>query len=135
MGESAGLELVAHAGSEEEEEYLGIPGLLEPDQVQMLLQKRQTRQIQRSKAKPAEEADLIELPAEQRPVVTHKQLQELRKELNGLVGAWHHRTNQPHGTIHNELRRVCGGPLTAQATAGQLQARIKKIQEWATRIS
>ena len=125
----------AHAGSEEEEEYLGIPGLLEPDQVQILLQKRQTRQIQRSKARPAEEADLIELPAEKRPVVTHKQLQELRKELNGLVGAWHHRTNQPHGTIHNELRRVCGGPLTAQATAGQLQARIKKIQEWATRVS
>jgi superfamily II DNA or RNA helicase len=125
----------AHAGSEEEEEYLGIPGLLEPDQVQMLLQRRQTRQIQRSKAKPAEEADLIELPADKRPVVTHKQLQELRKELNGLVGAWHHRTNQPHGTIHNELRRVCGGPLTAQATAGQLQARIKKIQEWATRVS
>jgi superfamily II DNA or RNA helicase len=125
----------AHAGSEEEEEYLGIPGLLEPDQVQMLLQKRQTRQIQRSKARPAEEADLIELPAEKRPVVTHKQLQELRKELNGLVGAWHHRTNQPHGTIHNELRRVCGGPLTAQATAGQLQARIKKIQEWATKVS
>ncbi|MFC1413375.1 DEAD/DEAH box helicase [Streptacidiphilus sp. N1-12] len=125
----------AHAGSEEEEEYLGIPGLLEPDQVQILLQKRQTRQIQRSKAKPAEQADLIELPAEKRPVVTHKQLQELRKELNGLVGAWHHRTNQPHGTIHNELRRVCGGPLTAQATAGQLQARIKKIQEWATTIT
>ncbi|MFC1399708.1 MULTISPECIES: DEAD/DEAH box helicase [Streptacidiphilus] len=125
----------AHAGSEEEEEYLGIPGLLEPDQVQILLQKRQTRQIQRSKAKPAEEADLIELPAEKRPVVTHKQLQELRKELNGLVGAWHHRTGQPHGTIHNELRRVCGGPLTAQATAGQLQARIKKIQEWATKIT
>ncbi|TDU06382.1 superfamily II DNA or RNA helicase [Streptomyces sp. 846.5] len=125
----------AHAGSEEEEEYLGIPGLLEPDQVQILLQKRQTRQIQRSKAKPAEEADLIELPAEKRPVVTHKQLQELRKELNGLVGAWHHRTGQPHGTIHNELRRVCGGPLTAQATAGQLQARIRKIQEWATKIT
>ncbi|MEY9837614.1 DEAD/DEAH box helicase [Streptacidiphilus sp. EB103A] len=125
----------AHAGSEEEEEYLGIPGLLEPDQVQILLQKRQTRQIQRSKARPAEEADLIELPAEKRPVVTHKQLQELRKELNGLVGAWHHRTGQPHGTIHNELRRVCGGPLTAQATAGQLQARIRKIQEWATKIT
>ena len=125
----------AHAGSEEEEEYLGIPGLLEPDQVQMLLQKRQTRQIQRSKAKPAEQADLIELPADKRPVVTHKQLQELRKELNGLVGAWHHRTGQPHGTIHNELRRVCGGPLTAQATAGQLQTRIKKIQEWATTIT
>jgi superfamily II DNA or RNA helicase len=124
----------AHAGSEEEEDYLGIPGLLEPDQVQLLLQRRQHRQIQRSRSKPAEEADLLELPAEKRPVVTHQQLGELRKELNGLVGAWHHRTGQPHGTIHNELRRVCGGPLTAACTAGQLQARIAKIREWATRI-
>ncbi|MFJ1705752.1 DEAD/DEAH box helicase [Kitasatospora sp. NPDC088346] len=122
----------AHPGSEEEEDYLGIPGLLEPDQVQMLLQKRQHRQIQRSKAKPAEEADLIELPAEQRPVVTHQELRELRKELNALVAAWHHRTSQPHGTVHNELRRQCGGPLTAQATANQLKARIAKIREWAT---
>ncbi|MCD0485104.1 DEAD/DEAH box helicase [Streptacidiphilus sp. ASG 303] len=122
----------AHPGSEEEEEYLGIPGLLEPDQVQMLLQKRQHRQIQRSKAKPAEEADLLEVPAENRPVVTHQELRELRKELNTLVAAWHHRTGQPHGTIHNELRRVCGGPLTAQATAGQLKGRIAKIREWAS---
>ncbi|WP_042434314.1 DEAD/DEAH box helicase [Streptacidiphilus anmyonensis] len=124
----------AHAGSEEESDYLGIPGLLEPDQVRLLLHRRQSRQIQRSKTKPAEEADLLEMEAEKRPVVTHQQLQELRKELNGLVGAWHHRTGQPHGTIHNELRRVCGGPLTAQATAHQLQARIGKIREWATRI-
>ncbi|AUG77487.1 hypothetical protein CFP65_2666 [Kitasatospora sp. MMS16-BH015] len=121
----------AHPGSEEEEEYLGIPGLLEPDQVQMLLQKRQTKQIQRSKSKPAEEADLLELPAEQRPVVTHQELRDLRKELNSLVAAWHHRTNQPHGTVHNELRRQCGGPLTAQATANQLKARIARIREWA----
>ncbi|WP_327067147.1 DEAD/DEAH box helicase [Kitasatospora sp. NBC_01250] len=121
----------AHPGSEEEEEYLGIPGLLEPDQVHLLLQKRQSRQIQRSKSKPADEADLLELPAEQRPVVTHQELRDLRKELNGLVAAWHHRTNQPHGTIHNELRRQCGGPLTAQATANQLKARIAMVRKWA----
>jgi superfamily II DNA or RNA helicase len=125
----------AHPGSEEEDDYLGIPGLLEPDQVQMLLQKRQTRQIQRSKTKPAEQADLLELPAEQRPVVTHQELRDLRKELNSLVAAWHHRTNQPHGTVHNELRRQCGGPLTAQATANQLKARIARIREWANTTS
>ena len=66
-------------------------------------------------------------------MVTHQELLELRKELNGLVAAWHHQTGQPHGTIHNELRRVCGGPLTAQAT-GQLKERIKKVKEWATRM-
>ncbi|WP_051941537.1 DEAD/DEAH box helicase [Phaeacidiphilus oryzae] len=131
--EGAEFGMQAHVGSEEEEEYLGIPGLLEPDQVQMLLQKRQHRQIQKSKSRPAEEADLIEKPAEERPIVTHQQLRELRKELNTLVGAWHHRTGQPHGTIHNELRRECGGPLTAQASAAQLNARIARIREWATR--
>ena len=123
----------AHPGSEEEQDYLGIPGLLEPDQVQLLLQKRQARQIAHSRRKPDHEADLLELPAERRPVVTHQQLLDLRKQLNTLVAAWHHRTGRPHGVIHNELRQVCGGPLIAQATAGQLQDRINKIQEWATR--
>lgn len=125
----------AHPGSEEEQDYLGIPGLLEPDQVQMLLQKRQARQIAHSRRKPDSEADLLEVPAERRPVITHKQLLEMRKQLNTLVAAWHHRTGKPHGVIHNELRRVCGGPPSAEATAGQLQERINKIQQWATRMA
>ncbi|MDX6352054.1 MAG: hypothetical protein QOF84_6844 [Streptomyces sp.] len=124
----------AHPGSEEEQDYLGIPGLLEPDQVQMLLQKRQARQIAHSRKKPDAEADLIELPAERRPIVTHKQLLGLRKQLNTLVAAYNHQSGKPHGVIHNELRRVCGGPPSAEATAGQLEERIKKVQEWATRM-
>ncbi|MEV6307712.1 DEAD/DEAH box helicase [Streptomyces sp. NPDC051840] len=124
----------AHPGSEEEQDYLGIPGLLEPDQVQLLLQKRQTRQIAHSRQKPAEEADLLEKPAEGRPVVTHKKLLELRKQLNTMVSAYTHQSGKPHGVIHNELRRVCGGPPSAEATAGQIQERIKKVQEWATRM-
>lgn len=125
----------AHPGSEEEQDYLGIPGLLEPDQVQLLLQKRQTRQIAHSRQKPAEEADLLEKPAEARPVVTHKQLLGLRKSLNTMVSAYTHQSGKPHGVIHTELRRVCGGPPSAEATAGQIQDRIKKVQEWATRMT
>lgn len=124
----------AHPGSEEEQDYLGIPGLLEPDQVQLLLQKRQTRQIAHSRQKPAAEADLLEKAADQRPVVTHKKLLELRKQLNTMVSAYTHQSGKPHGVIHNELRRVCGGPPSAEATAGQIQDRIKKVQEWATRM-
>lgn len=100
----------AHPGSEEEQDYLGIPGLLEPDQVQMLLQKRQARQIAHSRKKPDSEADLLELPADRRPVVSHKELLELRKQLNTMVGAYVHQSGKPHGVIHTELRRVCGGP-------------------------
>ncbi|MFE2018658.1 DEAD/DEAH box helicase [Streptomyces sp. NPDC059499] len=124
----------AHPGSEEEQDYLGIPGLLEPDQVQLLLQKRQTRQIAHSRQKPASEADLLEKAAENRPVVTHKKLLELRKQLNTMVSAYTHQSGKPHGVIHTELRRVCGGPPSAEATAGQIQDRIKKVQEWATRM-
>jgi superfamily II DNA or RNA helicase len=124
----------AHPGSEEEQDYLGIPGLLEPDQVQMLLQRRQARQIAHSRRRPDAEADLVELPAERRPVVTHKELMELRKRLNTMVSAYTHQSGKPHGVIHNELRRACGGPPSAEATAGQLNQRIQKIQEWAARM-
>ncbi|CAM5290656.1 hypothetical protein STANM309S_01128 [Streptomyces tanashiensis] len=46
---SAEFGMQAHPGSAEEQDYLGIPGLLEPDQVQLLLQKRQARQIAHSR--------------------------------------------------------------------------------------
>ncbi len=134
MYDGAEFGMQAHPGSEEEQDYLGIPGLLEPDQVQMLLQRRQARQIAHSRRKPDAEADLVELPAERRPVVTHKELMELRRELNSLVGAYAHQSGKPHGAIHTELRRTCGGPPSAEATAGQLRQRVAKVREWATRM-
>jgi hypothetical protein len=63
--------------------------------------------------------------------VSREQIAALRKELNGLVGAWSHRTGQPHGVIHNELRSSCGGPALPQASAEQIKARIDKIRQWA----
>ncbi|MBN3930289.1 DEAD/DEAH box helicase [Streptomyces verrucosisporus] len=134
MYDGAEFGMQAHPGSEEEQDYLGIPGLLEPDQVQLLLQKRQARQIAHSRRKPDAEADLLETPAEKRPVVTHKEMLEMRRQLNSLVGAYSHQSGKPHGVVHTELRRVCGGPPTAEATAGQLQQRIAKVREWATRM-
>jgi hypothetical protein len=111
----------AAVGSAEEEDYLGLPGLLEPEQVTTLLQQRQAAQVAARRR------------AEGEPAPTYRSLRELRKELNGMVGAWHHRTGQPHGSIHAELRRVCGGPPSAAATAEQLQARIGQVRAWALR--
>ena len=118
--------LTAASGSQEEADYLGIPGLLEPEHVRALLQKRQTRQLSRRRGAAAGAQ-----PAEQRPVVSHQQLLELRRELNTLVGAWHHRTGRPHGVIHADLRRSCGGPPTAQASAAELRERIALVRKWA----
>ncbi|WP_329956214.1 DEAD/DEAH box helicase [Catenulispora pinistramenti] len=124
--------LPADPGSREEAEYLGLPGLLEPEHIKVLLAKRQQMHLSsaRKKALLRSQAEAI-VGAEERPVMTRKQLLELRKELQGLVGAWHHKTGKPHGTIHGELRRTCGGPAVAQATATQLQKRIDMVRRWA----
>ncbi|GFG52736.1 hypothetical protein CQY20_01790 [Mycolicibacterium agri] len=106
------------AGSEEEADYLGIPGLLDPEQMRDLLRRRQEEQINKRTASG-------EVP---RPS-THSQLRELRRELNTLVSVAHHRTGKPHGWIHNELRRICGGPPIAAATTEQLKARIEAVRQ------
>jgi superfamily II DNA or RNA helicase len=132
------------AGSLEEEDYLGLPGLLEPDQVAVLLRKRQSDQLSarsaaavssvgESAAGAAVAGSPGGSPAGDSAVstVSREGLASLRKELNGLVGAWSHRTGQPHGVIHAELRNACGGPAIPQASAEQIQARIAKIRQWA----
>jgi hypothetical protein len=117
----------ALAGTAEEQEYLGLPGLLEPDQVRALLRQRQERQL----ASPDRSATQQEPSARTRPELSvAERLAELRKELNALVAVYHHRTAKPHGKIHGELRRVCGGPPTAMASIEQLEERIATLRSW-----
>src|SRR5690606_32022021 len=49
--------LHAEVGSEDEQDYLGLPGLLEPDQVHALLSERQTKQSRRTGAGSAPAGD------------------------------------------------------------------------------
>ncbi|WP_197373445.1 DEAD/DEAH box helicase [Mycolicibacterium baixiangningiae] len=105
------------AGSDEEADYLGIPGLLDSAQMRDLLRRRQEEQLTRRTAS-----------GESPPVTPYGQLRELRSELNTLVSLAHHRLGKPHGWIHNELRRICGGPPVAAATSDQLQARIQAVR-------
>ncbi len=114
-------------GSDEEMDFLGIPGLLEADQVRDLLHARQSERAKQQRRTSSTEQDVV------RDVSTHEQLAVLRRELNGLVAAWNHRTGQPHGVTHAALRRECGGPAAAVATAEQLTTRIDRIREWAAR--
>ena len=124
------------AGSQEEEDFLGLPGLLDPDQVRALLRKRQDAQVAARSRTPVNPATTPAAPRASddppaAPPVSRQALAALRKELNGLVGAWSHRTGQPHGVIHAELRRTCGGPPLPQATADQIRTRIDMIRRWA----
>ncbi len=110
----------ALVGSEDEQEYLGLPGLLEPDQVTVLLQERQTKQVGKSSASAAAAA----------PIAAHRALAAQRKELNKLVAAYARQKSVPHATVHVDLRRACGGPDLAAATSEQVSQRIDKLRRW-----
>jgi superfamily II DNA or RNA helicase len=116
----------AQAGTPEEEEYLGLPGLLTPDQVALLLAKRQAAQVAGRRGRGTGPGPEDERPVAPRTAGERRIL--LRRRLNALVAAHHHRTGLPHGKIHAELRRRCGGPPSAQATIEQLEERIATIE-------
>ncbi|MFD9739201.1 DEAD/DEAH box helicase [Umezawaea sp. NPDC059074] len=118
----------AFHGSDDEQEYLGLPGLLEPDQVRALLRQRQEHQLVEVAKRKAAEPPAP--PRAARPQGVQEQLAALRKELNTLVAMHHHRTKKPHGKIHNALREHCGGPPTAMATIEQLEERIATLRSW-----
>jgi len=167
---SAHFDRVLYDGNEfgttaAEEDFLGLPGLLEPEQVALLLRKRQAQRLKQGsggsgaggtgppppgsgRSVPAWAASVADpeteavaggaaargaagAPAAASQPVRREVLAGLRKELNGLIGAWHHRTGQPHALVHADLRRACGGPPLPQATAEQIQARIDTIRRWA----
>ena len=154
LGSQAAFDRLVYDGNEfggelgeDETEFLGIPGLLEPHQVTELLKRRRTVRPDpdtpaggspsvRAGATGSAEATPSGAAASGSPATdpgeaAYERLGVLRRELNGLVAAWHHRTGLPHGAVHSELRRVCGGPLAVQASAEQLQARIDMIRSWA----
>ena len=111
----------AEVGSLEELDFLGLPGILEPDQVHELLRTRYQRQMRRVAERP---------PSEQQPAVPlYRSLKEQRTLLNSLVGLRAKLTGQPHGHVHAELRRLCGGPAVGHASVAQLQTRIEFLRK------
>ena len=119
----------AEVGSAEEQEYLGIPGLLEPDQVTTLLRARQAEQEKMHRR--VEEAR--DQRAANAGVSDHRLRAQKRKELQRLVSSWSTRSGETHAVIHSKLRQRCGGPEVAKATTGQIDARISLLREWFVR--
>jgi len=116
----------AEVGSVEEQEFLGIPGLLEPEQVTSLLRARQAEQIKTQKRQAKADATRHTNAG----VDDHRRRQAARKELSTLVSAWSRRSGKPHGVVHTELRSRCGGPEVALARTDEIEARIAMLREW-----
>lgn len=110
----------AEPGTAEELDFIGLPGLLEPEQISELLRHRHKRQAVRAARRPAD------VGSPHMPL--HRNLREQRTLLNALVSLWSKESGTPHGMLHATLRSVCGGPPVAQATVAQLQSRISYVR-------
>jgi superfamily II DNA or RNA helicase len=103
-------------GTVEEEEFLGIPGLLDADQVSDLLRSR--GKGAKAKVSAAPEVVTVDVPA-------------LKRELNDCVKAYARQSGTSQAQVHAELRRVSGGPEVARASAAELRTRIERVRAWA----
>ncbi|TFC65908.1 DEAD/DEAH box helicase [Cryobacterium sp. TMT2-4] len=117
---------LAEPGTDEEFDFIGIPGLLEPEQVSELLRQRQHRQAKRSTDRRKDPVTGEVAPVDPPPL--YRTLKEQRTLLASLVGMWSKLAGEPHGMVHAELRRECGGPAVAQASVTQLQKRIDLLR-------
>ena len=105
-------------GTDEEHDFIGIPGILEPEEVSEMLQRRQRRQAAR----------IAESPAPPQPDALFRSLREDRQLLNALVTIVAKKRGQTHGMVHAEARRICGGPEVAKASMAQLRDRIQYLR-------
>jgi superfamily II DNA or RNA helicase len=129
----------------EDEDYLGLPGLLSPEQTAALLAQRDGEL--RKRASRARQGHLLQSPAdldqqapsgEQGVAAASAQglaqssggwraAADLRREINRLVAVLAARTGTPHGAVHAQLRSAVPGPASASASAELLQARREHL--------
>jgi superfamily II DNA or RNA helicase len=119
----AGRAVVAEpmAISEEDEEFLGLPGILTPEQMASVLARRDTHARHRASTAgdtpPSAEA------------VAWRAGAALRREVNRLVGVLAARQGAPHAQIHAQLRRAVPGPASAAASVDVLERRRDHLME------
>ena len=115
---------LAEPGSAEEWDFIGIPGILEPEQVSRAA--RASAAAAGGGTRPSGRRANPRATASPRRCTARSS--EQRKLLNGLVSIQARSTGATHAQVHAEVRRLCGGPEVARATVAQLQARIDLLR-------
>lgn len=103
--------------SDDDQAFLGLPGLLDASTTAALLKKRESDLRKAMATRP--ESDLT--PGQQQ--AAHKMAAELRKEVASLVNRVAARTSRPHASVHSQVRKKVPGPPSKAATVEQLEAR------------
>ncbi|MDP9390565.1 MAG: DEAD/DEAH box helicase family protein [Actinomycetota bacterium] len=130
----------AHTGEEqpavvfdaEDEEFLGIPGLLTPAQTAELLSKRDDELRVRIAASHRNDGDdfmvVEDHPDENDAGRSWRDAAELRREINRLVNRVAAKTASPQAVVHTQLRQSVPGPPSASASVDVLRARRERLR-------
>jgi len=123
--------------TDDDQAYLGLPGLLTPEQTAAVLARRDSdlrRRVDAAARHHRESgSDAAGGPAFPAPEVSSegrsdghagwRVAAELRREVNQLVGRVAARTGSPHAKVHSQIRRAVPGPPSAAAAAEVLERR------------
>ncbi len=101
--------------SDEDEDFLGLPGILSPEQMAAVLARRDDHARRR--------AGGVDAPGPAVTATAWRAGAELRREVNRLVGLLAARKGTPHAQIHAALHRAVPGPASAAASADVLERR------------
>lgn len=101
--------------SSEDQEYLGIPGILNPEQVAALLRNRDAELRSQSKVENSDESQKASM---------YKRVGESRKELNKLVSRMALTRNVAHAHVHKMTQKAVPGPASSIATLEIIDERI-----------
>jgi hypothetical protein len=118
----------------EEEEFLGIPGLLTPEQTASLLAKRDDElRLRIAAARRMDDDDdggavVEDHPEEDDAGRSWRDAAELRREINRLVSRVSAKTSTPHAVVHTQLRQSVPGPPSASASVDVLRARRERLR-------
>ncbi|MGX7679870.1 DEAD/DEAH box helicase [Jatrophihabitans sp. DSM 45814] len=128
--------------SEDDEDFLGLPGLLSPEQTAALLSQRDGEMRKRaSRARQSSVDSRAEIPVTDSVSMTGasrsdglgqggvswRAAADLRREVNRLVAVLSARSGAPHGVLHAQLRAAVPGPASASASAELLEARREHL--------
>ena len=122
---SAGRAVTATApdgvGDDDVQDFLGLPGLLSPEQTAALLTRRDS-ELRRRVREVRSEAEYVPPPVSAGQE-GWRAAAALRREVNQLVSQVAARTGAPHAAVHVQLRTAVPGPVSASASVEILERR------------
>ena len=118
---TAPLTLPGEPVTAEDQDFLGLPGLLTPEQTAALLAHRDSDLRRRVQA--AADTAMLEPQVQDAETSSWRAAAALRREVNQLVGRVAARTGAAHAKVHSQLRKAVPGPASAAAGPDVLERR------------